>query len=99
MKQYHTLKTIFTDKKGRVPAGSIVELTKAQANIYLAQGAVEPYQTKVIREVPLVIAGEGTQSSALPVEEVSQETTPKKSGRGRPKKVKEPLLPQTPPLD
>jgi len=96
MEKYHTLKTIHVDRLGRVPAGKTVELTKAQGNIYLAQGAVERYMTKVIRQDPLEDAGEVTQSSALPAEEALPEVTSKPAKKVYKKKtVKKQSLSQT----
>jgi len=50
--QVKTLKTIYHDKLGKVKIGSTIELTDSQANIYLERGAVELYQTKVVRQAP-----------------------------------------------
>lgn len=100
MEKYHTLKTILVDRLGRVPAGKVVELTKAQGNIYLAQGAVERYETKVIRQDPLPHAGVVIQSSALPVEEALPETTLKPVKKQYKKKTaKKPASSQTPVSD
>jgi hypothetical protein len=76
------LKTFYHDKLGRVPKGAIVELPDSQAYMFLEKNAVRRYATKVVREVPLENAGVITQSSALPVEEVSPPMTSPKSKRG-----------------
>lgn len=76
------LKTFFHDKLGRVEKGSIVELPEHQAQMFLEKNAVRRYATKVVREIPLEVAGVEEQSSALPVEEVLTKTTSTKSKRG-----------------
>ena len=92
------MKYVVCDKKeiylmdGRKPAGSIVELSDKVAARYLAQGAVERYETKVIRETPLPDAGAEEPSSASPADQASHETTasaskPGAKKRGRPKKA------------
>lgn len=91
----HVLKNIRVDRLGNVRKGAVVEVADPVANIFLRQGAVERYETKVLREVPTDPAGE--LPSALPVGLVSTQTmspesasgdseTPKKK-RGRPRKV------------
>ena len=76
------LKTFYHDKLGRVQKGSVVELPEAQAQMFLEKNAVRRYATKVVREIPLDIAGVEEQSSALPVEPVLTKTTSTKSKRG-----------------
>ena len=91
------MKVVVKDKKeihlmdGPRYAGWVGELPDKIAARYLAQGAVERYETKVIREVPFVEAGEAGQSYALPAAQASLETTAKPSEgggkrRGRPRK-------------
>jgi hypothetical protein len=82
----HVLKTFYHDKLGKVKIGKVVELPDTQAKEFLERGAVERYETKVIRQDPLPVAGVVTPSSALPVAQVSTKMTLKKSGRGRPAK-------------
>jgi hypothetical protein len=72
-------------------AGAIVELPEKVALRYLEAGAVERYETKVIREVPFPAAGAEEPSSASPAGQALPETTakPSESGgkkRGRPRK-------------
>lgn len=74
-------------------AGEIVELPDRIALRYLEKGAVERYETKVVRETPFAGPGEVQPSSALPVVQASAETTasgsePGAKKRGRPKKVR-----------
>ena len=76
------LKTFYHDKLGRVNKGQVVELPEYQAQMFLEKQAVRRYATKVVREVPLEIAGVEEQSSALPVEEASPVTTSQKPKRG-----------------
>lgn len=85
-------KAIYHDRLGRLRPGSVVEMDDSSAHRYLAQGAVERYETKVIREIPLQDAGAEELSSASPVGQALPETTakPSESGakkRGRPRKV------------
>jgi hypothetical protein len=73
-------------------AGAVVDIPDRVAERYLAAGAVERYETKVVREVPLADAGSAEPLSASPVAQASAETTAKPSGdgakkRGRPRKV------------
>ena len=73
-------------------AGAVLDLPDKVALRYLAAGAVERYETKVIREVPLPDAGAAEPLSASPVGQVSTEPTakPSTSGgkkRGRPRKA------------
>ena len=73
-------------------AGDEVDLPDKIALRYLAQGAVERYETKVIREVPLPDAGAAEPLSASPAAQASAEPTAKPSEgggkkRGRPRKV------------
>jgi hypothetical protein len=97
-------KTIRHDRLGLLKPGRKVEMDDTWARKYLAQNAVERYETKVIREVPLGADGRAAQSSVLPADPASQretviplgngvylempQVTPKK--RGRPRKVSSP---------
>jgi hypothetical protein len=92
MAKFHVLKDIRLMLNGtpvKYKAGRDVELPDNVAKMYLQQGAVERYATKVIRQDPLVVAGSDTPSSALPAVEVSQTETLPKPKRGRKKAVKE----------
>jgi hypothetical protein len=82
MIKVHVLKPILHDKLGTVKPGKVVELQEAQAKHYLQRGAVEFYETKVIRENPLPDAGTDSQSSASPAAPASTNKTVKKSGTG-----------------
>jgi hypothetical protein len=92
------VKVVVCDKKeihlpGKTySAGEVADVPDKAALRYLAQGAVERYETKVIREVPLPDAGVAEPLSALPAGQASTETTanPSEGGkrkRGRPRKV------------
>ena len=90
----HTLKPIRHDRIGNIKAGQVVEMPEPWASRYIAMGAAESYQTKVIREVPLAGAGAELPSSSSPVAPVSPETTSstsedgeKPKRRGRPRKA------------
>lgn len=82
------MKVVVRDKKeihlsdGPHGAGSVVELPEKIALRYLEAGAVERYETKVIREVPLPDAGAAEPSYASPAGQVSQSPTAKPSEDG-----------------
>ena len=93
-----SMKVVVRDKKeihlsdGPHGAGSVVDLPEKVALRYLEAGAVERYETKVIREIPLPDAGAAEPLSASPVAQVSAEPTAKPSDaggkkRGRPRKA------------
>ena len=63
-------------------AGAVVDLPEKMALRYLAQGAVERYETKVAREVPLPDAGAAEPSCASPADQASPAKMPKPSKRG-----------------
>jgi hypothetical protein len=87
--QVHLLKLMYHDRLGKIKAGRVVDLPEHQAKEWIKHGIAESYQTKVIRQDPLPHAGVVTQSSALPVEEVSTVTTSTPLKRGaKPKKTK-----------
>jgi hypothetical protein len=92
MVQVHVLKPIRVDRLGFVPRGRVVELIEAHAREYMAHGAVELYETKVLRENPAPAVG--AQLSASPAVQASrrQTLTVSTSGaptrRGRPPKVR-----------
>ena len=71
------LRTLFHDKLGTIPRGKTFDAPEKWGKIWLKAGAVERYETKVIRQIPLPNAGEEQQSSALPVAQASQEMTAK----------------------
>ena len=92
------MKVVVCEKKeihlmdGPRVAGAVVELPDRIAQRYLAAGAVERYETKVVREIPLADAGSVEPLSASPVGQASAEPTAKPSvsgakRRGRPRKV------------
>ena len=82
------MKVVVKDKKeihlieGRKVAGDVVDLPERVALRYLEAGAVERYETKVIREVPFQAAGAAEPSSASPAAQASPKPTAKPSGRG-----------------
>lgn len=94
MVQVHVLKPIRVDRLGLVPRGRVVELIPSHARQYMDCGAVELYETKVLRENPAPAAG--IQSSASPAARVSvgQTLTESVNGaprrRGRPPKARAP---------
>lgn len=82
------MKVVVKDKKeihlidGPHGAGAVVDLPERAALRYLEQGAVERYETKVIREVPLVGAGAVEPLSASPADQASPKPTAKPSASG-----------------
>lgn len=79
-------KTLYHDTLGALRKGWSGEMDDKTALRYLAAGAVERYETKVIREVPFENAGEVEPSSVLPAAQVLPEKTPKVSKNGGKKK-------------
>jgi hypothetical protein len=89
------MKVVVCDKKeihlidGPHGAGSVVDIPDRVALRYLEAGAVERYETKVVREAPLPDAG--GQSSVSPADQASPKPTAKPSEggkkRGRPRKA------------
>jgi hypothetical protein len=86
MKVSVTAKIIYDDKLGKLVKGQEIEMPTHKAEFYLQRGDVEFYQTKVIRDRPLPIAGE--QSFVAPVAQALPVTTSSKSGYGVKKKAK-----------
>lgn len=100
MKVSVTAKSIFDDKLGKLIKGQMVELPDHKARFYIERGEVEFYETKVMRDRPLL--GAGTQLSASPVAQVLPEQTLSESSNGekkRGRKSLKQLLSQTPPLE
>jgi hypothetical protein len=82
----HVLKPIRVDRLGGLKPGAVVELHPSVGKAYLQQGAVELYETKVIRERPLQAAGEAQPSSASQAVQASPQTTLSESDSGEPKR-------------
>lgn len=90
MKIVITAKAIFDDRLGRLVNGQVAELVDHKARFYIEQGVAEPYQTKVMRDHPSMVAG--TPLSASPVDQALPEQTLNLSENGekkrRPRKTK-----------
>jgi hypothetical protein len=86
MKVSVTAKIIYDDKLGKLTKGQEVDMPTHKAEFYLQRGDVEFYQTKVIRDRPLPIAGE--QSFVAPVAQALPVKTSSESGSGVKKKGK-----------
>jgi len=88
----HVLKEIRVDKLGVLRPGWVGELHPSVAKLYVQQSAVEPYQTKVIRETPLPAVG--TPLFVSPAAQVLplQTSTPSEVGGKTPKKKKSAAL-------
>lgn len=82
------LKPLLHDQLGPLRKGRIVDVPEPWASKWLAVGAVERYETKVIREVPLADAGREVPLSASPVVQASTEPMSKESKPGAKKKAK-----------
>ena len=84
MKIHFLAKQVFDDKAGRIVAGQVLEMPANKAQFYIQRGDAEPYNTKVLRDRPLMAAGRPL--SALPVDQVLQEQTLNLSENGEKKK-------------
>lgn len=86
------MKVVVKDKKeihlpGKTySAGESVDLPEKLALRYLAQGAVERYETREAREAPLPDAGAAEPSCASPADQASPAKTQKPSGAGAKKR-------------
>lgn len=67
---------------GRLDPGRVVEVPEPWASRWLAAGAVERYETKVVRDNPLPVAGAAVPLSASPAGPASPPKTSKPSGDG-----------------
>jgi len=90
-----TAKVMHHDRLGRLPRGWSGDVPDHQATDWLRRGFAERYETKVMRDRPLLAAGEPL--SALPVAQASPQTTSKPSGRGGKRRRIEASSSQTPP--
>ena len=82
----HVLKTVIVDRLGTLRPGAVVEMHPSVGKAYLQQGAVELYETKVIRERPSQAAGLAPLLSASPAAQVSTQTTSSESAPGAKKR-------------
>ena len=82
------LKTLFHDKLGTLNKGRVVDVPEPWASRWLKSGAVERYETKVVRENPLPIAGAAVPLSYSPAGQASTEPTLKPSKDGETKNGK-----------
>jgi len=73
MKINITAKAVFDDRKGRLVRDTVIDLPDHKAQFYIEQGLAEPYQTKVMRDHPSMVAG--TPLSASPVDLALPEQT------------------------
>jgi hypothetical protein len=90
-----TAKVMHHDRLGRLPRGSIADIPDHQATDWLRRGFAERYETKVMRDRPLMAAG--APLSALPVAQALPQTTLKPSGRGGKRRRTEASSSPTPP--
>lgn len=89
------MKVVVCEKKeihlmdGPRVAGDVVDLPEKIALRYLERGAVERYETKVVRDTPFPEAGGAALSSASPAAQASPKKTAKPSVAGdKPKRRK-----------
>ena len=96
MKVAITAKAIYDDKFGRIVKGQTVDLPDHKARFYIERGEAEYYETKVLRDRPLLVAGEPL--SASPAAQVSPQQTLSESDSGVKKRGRKPkaLSSQTP---
>lgn len=81
-----TRKPVFDDNLGRLKEGDVVEINERKANFYIQEGLAMSYQTKVIQDRPLVVAGATEPLSALPPAQVLPQTTVNESESGAKKR-------------
>jgi hypothetical protein len=79
------LEKFMHDKLGTLRKGDIVDFPDNQAKAFLQRGAIQPYETKVIRQNPLPDAGAEKQLSASPAAPVLAPKTLTKSKAGKKK--------------
>lgn len=77
-------KVVLDDRLGRLQKGQVVEVADHKARFYISEGLAEAYETKVMRDHPLSVAG--TPLSALPVDQALTEQTLSLSENGEKKK-------------
>lgn len=82
----HVLKTIRVDRLGTLKPGTEVDMHPSVALQFLKQGAVEAYETKVVRLTPSQAAG--IPSSVSPAAQASPSQTSPPSVAGGKKKSK-----------
>lgn len=75
-------KEVRHDRLGVLRVGRVVEVPEPWASRWLAAGAAERYETKVLRENPLPVAGAAVPLSASPAGPASPEKTSKPSTAG-----------------
>lgn len=85
----YTLKAMRHDRLGPIAKHTVVDMPEPWASKYVAMGAAEFYDTKVVRDTPLPLAGQVEQSSSLPADQVLQNKTSQPSGTGVKRKKKE----------
>lgn len=88
----HMLKDFRHDRMGMLRRGATVDMPEPWATWCIKNGYAESYQTKVIRETPLPVAGVVQPLSASPAAQASAPTIASESGsggkrKGRPKKA------------
>lgn len=102
MKISITAREVLDDRYGRLKQGAVVDMPNAKALFYLKRGEAEMYDTKVVRERPLPVAGQPL--SASPAAQVSPQTTAQPSVSGedykpRKRRGRPPLSSSTPHSD
>lgn len=79
---------VYHDRLGKLVKGRVVEVPDHQANDWLRRGFAERYETKVLRDRPLLAAGAPLSASPVAQALPQQMSNPSELGkkRGRPKK-------------
>jgi hypothetical protein len=85
-----TRKPVFDDVYGRLKEGDVVEINDRKANFYIQEGLAMCYQTKVLQDRPLAVAGKVEQSSVSPADQASTHTTAAESESGVKKRGRKP---------
>ena len=85
-----TKKPVFDDVHGRLNEGDVVDVSAQKANFYIKEGLAMCYQTKVLQDRPSLGAGVTEPLSALPVAQVSPQTTVSESESGAKKRGRKP---------
>jgi hypothetical protein len=85
-----TKKQILDDKLGRLFTGETYEMPDSKALFYISRGEAMGYQTKVLQDRPLAVAGKVEQSSVLPADPASTHTTAAESESGVKKRGRKP---------
>ena len=77
---------VFDDIHGRIVKGQVIDFPNHKAMFYLEEGVAVCYQTKVLQDRPLVVAGKVEPSSAAPADQAYATKTLNESNDGAKKR-------------